>query len=159
LAVGANGFSAESFAHPSGPWAEFAQDLHAVINSVGGERTSPFSPGSLTSIILSFELAKLRVDVLAALQIAPPIHRLDDRDIISYPGYRPVWIAERIGCLVIAVEHIRLLERRSALFPAVAAILRDTEMASILRELKGSLIENEIFPQSALGRSFESHSM
>ncbi len=92
-------------------------------------------------------------------QIAPPIHRLDDRDIICYPWSKPVWIAERIGCLVIAVEYIRLLEGRSALFPAVAALLRDAEMASMLREVRGSLIESEVFPQSAFGRSFESHSM
>ena len=61
-------------------------------------------------------------NVAATMRIAPPLLRLDDPDIISYPWLKPVWIAERIVCLVIAVECIRFVDERPALFPKVGPV-------------------------------------
>jgi hypothetical protein len=85
FAVGANGFSPDSFAKPSGPWTQFHEDVRSALGGESETRACPFIAGSMISIILSFEFAKLRRDVAATMQIAPPLQRLDDRDIISYP--------------------------------------------------------------------------
>jgi hypothetical protein len=118
---------------PSGPWTEFEEDVRSALGGESDTRASPFVAGSMASIILSFEFAKLRRDVAATMRIAPPLQRLDDRDIISYPWPKPVWIAERIVCLVIAVECIRLFDGRPALFPTVGPLVQAAQCVSALR--------------------------
>lgn len=134
FAIGANGFSPDSFAKPEGPWTEFEDDVRSARGGESDTHGSPFSAGSMASIVLSHEFAKLRRDVAAMMQIAPPHLRLDDRDIINYPRPKPVWIAERIVCLVIAVECIRLIDGRPALFPTVGPLVRAAQCILTLRE-------------------------
>jgi hypothetical protein len=131
LAMSANGFSPDSFAQPSVPWAEFERDLEEALGP-DDDTTGPFATDSPTSVILSFDFAKLRHDVIETMQMAPPIQRLDDRDIICYPWQKPVWIAARIACVVIAVECLRLVEGRAPAFPTVAPLVRNSGCADSL---------------------------
>ena len=67
---------------------------------------------------------------------------LPGRSCLDIPGYRraePIWITNRIVCLVIAAECVRLLEKRDPLVHKLTAMLAAADcVRKVLRSLKRS---------------------
>ena len=157
FSASACGFAPETMARPASSWARFTRELEIVVDFIIGRLASPFADGALTARILGIEFVKLRRDVQAALQVAPPSHRLDDRDIICYPWERPVWLTERISCLVIAVEYVRFAQARAPLSPRLGELVRKA-MPSDAQTVCNELIQCETFPLDGRNGASPSHS-
>jgi hypothetical protein len=67
---------------------------------------------------------RLRARVLANMQTQPPTVRLSDIDLIGYRRAEPGWIANRIACLVIAVELVRMASSNEPIFSGARAIIK-----------------------------------
>ena len=117
LEASASGFRSDSFDTPTGGWSEFGVEVQRVLGRDSNTRMAPFAPGSIMASIASPAFVRLRRDVRAAMQIRPAHIRLDDIDLKGYTRPEPAWIANRVVCMAIATEFVRLLDERRPLFP------------------------------------------
>jgi hypothetical protein len=67
--------------------------------------------------------------VLANMQIQPPAMRLNDIDLKGYRRVEPGWIANRIACVVIAVELVRMALRQEPIFLDARTIIERSACA------------------------------
>ena len=126
-------FPPGSFQQPRDQWRNFEADVATAIGRPEGAPEDPFAVGSILGAVVSHDFAMLRRDVRAALQRRPAHIRIEDFDFIQYRRPEPVWIANRIACLVIAADVVRLLDDRPPLFPRVRRILAGAECVWKLR--------------------------
>ena len=129
----ASGFRSDSFDTPTGGWSEFGVDVRRALGRDSNTRMDPFAPNSIMASIASPAFARLRRDVRAAMQIRPAHIRLDDIDLQAYPRPEPRWIANRVVCMAIAAELVRLLDQRPPIFLRLRPLLQSAECVLELR--------------------------
>ncbi len=149
LATAAEAFNGTSFDQPAGDWSEFESAAKQATGIGRNAAGSLFAIDDPLSDIVSSNNAALRRRVRAAMQIEPLAIRLDEFDLKGYRRPVPGWIANRIACIVIAVERDGIRTRRPPLFPRVRAFIEAP--ACVSAETSGLTITG-ILPPRLLGR-------
>lgn len=127
MTVTANAFAPDTFAQPDLDWETFE---HAVV-LINREqnRARLLGAGSVLQTAISSEFFALRTLVLASMQTQPPAMRINDIDLQGYRRAEPGWIANRIACMVIAIELVRMLSRQEPIFLDVRTIMERSACA------------------------------
>jgi hypothetical protein len=126
MTVTTNAFAPNTFVQPDSDWKTFE---HAIMPINQEYETCGFmEAGSVLRAVISPEFLSLRSKVLASMQ-TPPAIRLNDFDLHGYRHAEPGWIANRIACLVIAVELVRTVSGSEPIFLGARAIIETSECA------------------------------
>ena len=127
MTVSASAFVPGTFVQPDLDWATFDHAImlinreHETIGFLGAE--------SVLRAVVSSEFFALRATVLTSMQTQPPAMRLNDIDLKGYRRTEPGWIADRIACLVIAVELVRMASRHEPILLGARRIIQRSECA------------------------------
>jgi TniQ len=127
MAVTANAFAPNTFVKPDSDWGAFERAIKLIYQEY--ETRGVLEAGSVLGTVISPEFLSLRARVLASMQSQPPAIRLNDIDLHGYRRAEPGWIADRIVCLVIAVELVRTVSGSGPIFLGARAIIDGSECA------------------------------
>lgn len=121
------GFEAGSMPQPTCAW----QDLSSDFASLSRET-------SVLNLLASNNGCNVRAHISEALESAQPYARVIASDLRGYHGSKPGWIADRICCLLTAVEISRMLADRKPASLEVRRILETHPAANeLLNQCRG----------------------
>jgi hypothetical protein len=123
----ATAFTPDTFTRPTLAWRDFEKVISRIEEQ---HQTSGFLvAGSVVKAVIEPEFSFLRAQVLASLQTQPPVMWLTDLDLKGYRRVEPGWIADRIACVVMAVELMQMATRSTPMFLSARAILEKSDRA------------------------------
>ena len=118
------GFEAESIERPACRW----QDLKIEFESLARDK------GSILNLVVRAESYNVRGRIWEALEAGQHIPRVTNADLRGYRRDEPGWIADRICCLLTAVEIYRMMADRE---PALQGVRHVLETHPAAKQLVG----------------------
>jgi hypothetical protein len=109
------GFESHVIEGPDCTWSDLELEFHRLKRGLG--------LAILAWVAMPANLG-LRTRVMDALEVGEHRRRITDANLRGYKKSRPGWIADRISCLVLATEILRLFDHQGA---AIERVRRELE--------------------------------